>query len=382
MKILVFSPYYPPHIGGLESHSEEFNRELAKKGFTVVVYTPQLPLSAPSQEFVDGVQIIRYPAFEIIPNYPLPKFWQPSFWTSFRALYKEEMSFTISRTRFFFSSLLAFFYARTTGTQWIHIEHGSDFVQLSSQFKSLIARLYDYTFGRLVLSFSDHTVSISQAVLRFVQRFDKRPSSVIYRGIDFSIIDSVAPSREIRERFPGKIILATAARLYKWKGIECTIEAIRLLPEHLRSQIMFLIIGDGEDFERLQRLSRGLPVTLLGNVPRTEVMSLLKATDIYIHSSSPGGGLSTSLLEAMYCGNAVMATPHEGADEVVIPGETGLRIASGSPQSFSQTLQTLLSDRNLRTSLGTKASAYIRKKFSWEESVQKYIDLLKKYEIS
>jgi hypothetical protein len=30
MKILVFSPYYPPHIGELESHADEFNKHLVE----------------------------------------------------------------------------------------------------------------------------------------------------------------------------------------------------------------------------------------------------------------------------------------------------------------------------------------------------------------
>jgi glycosyltransferase involved in cell wall biosynthesis len=379
MNILVFSPYYLPHIGGLESHSEEFDKELALQGLSILVYTPQLPASAAVSEETAGVKVIRYPAFEIIPNYPLPKFWHLDFWRSFRSLYAKDIDFTISRTRFFFASLMALFYAKTARTRLIHIEHGSDFVVLSSRFTSIVARLYDLTFGRLVLRSSDHTVSISQAVSRFVKRFDARPSSIIYRGIDFSAIDSIAPSESLRKHYPGKLILATAARLYRWKGIECTIEAIRLLPESFRSQIVFLIIGDGEDFNRLTKLSQGLPITLLGNLPRTEVMSLLKAADIYIHSSSPGGGLSTSLLEAMSCGKAVIATPHEGADEVVIPGQTGLCVESGSAESFSQAIQKLVGDEALRQSLGTQAAAHIRKNFSWEKSIRQYIDLLKTY---
>ncbi len=380
MNILVFSPYYPPHIGGLESHSEEFNAAIAKRGVTVTVYAPRLPVSAAPSEATAGVKVIRYPAFEIIPNYPLPEFWNLAFWRSFRMLYSEKIDVTLSRTRFFFASLMALWYSRTARTHLIHIEHGSDFVKLSSRFTSTLARLYDLTFGYLVLRSSDHTVSISQTVSRFVKRFDARPSSIIYRGIDFPTIDGIAPSESLRKRYQGKLILTTAARLYQWKGIECTIEAIRLLPEPLRAQIIFLIIGDGEDFDHLAELSRGLPIILLGNRPRTEVLSLLKATDIYIHSSFPGGGLSTSLLEAMYCQNAVIATPHEGADEVIIPGQTGLRTLSGSPESFSRAIQKLIGDETLRRSLGTQASIHIKENFSWEKSIQQYIELLKTYE--
>ena len=80
MNVLIFSPYYPPHIGGLESHSEEFNQQLAQRGIDVLVFTPRLPKDAPERETRRGVRIIRFPAFEIIPNFPLPQFF-PFFWT-------------------------------------------------------------------------------------------------------------------------------------------------------------------------------------------------------------------------------------------------------------------------------------------------------------
>ena len=52
---------------------------------------------------------------------------------------------------------------------------------------------------------------------------------------------------------------------------------------------------------------------MLGGIKWEEAIGILKISDIYIHSSFPGGGLSTSLLEAMNCKCAVIATKNEGA---------------------------------------------------------------------
>ncbi len=383
MKILVFSPYYPPHIGGLESHSEEFNQHLAQRGIDVLVFTPRLPKDAPERETRRGVRIIRFPAFEIIPNFPLPQFlpffWTPGFWRMFCSLWNEHPDIVISRTRFFVSSLLALFYAKLRGIPLIHIEHGSDFVQLSSRFKTLIAKLYDHTFGQLIFRYSDINISISEAVQKFVNRFDKRLSPVIYRGLDFEALDAIPTNSTLKEKFPEKIIITTAARLYQWKGIENTIEAIRVLPQDLQLQIVFLIVGDGEDFERLKKLSEDLPIELLGKRSRKEVIGILKASDIYIHSSHPGGGLSTSLLEAMYCECAVIASPHEGAKEVLKNENNGILLKHVSISSLTEKISFLLKNINTAKEFGIKGKISILNSFNWPQSIAQYRSIFERY---
>jgi glycosyltransferase involved in cell wall biosynthesis len=383
MKILVFSPYYPPHTGGLESHSEEFNRHLALRDVEIVVFTPRLPENTPEEEPLhEHIRIVRFPAYEIIPNYPLPKyvpiFLSSRFFRMFLALRKEKPDIVISRTRFFNTSLFALAYAKIWKIPLVHIEHGSDFVRLSSPFKTAVAKLYDHTFGRLIFRSSDMNISISQAVRKFVGKFDRRESPVIYRGLDFDAIDVVPTNDILREKYAGKTIIATAARLYKWKGIENTIEAIRILPDDLKSKIIFLVIGDGEDFNRLKKLSRGLPIEMMGEIEHTRVIGILKAGDIYIHSSLPGGGLSTSLLEAMYCGCAIIATPNEGADEVIENDTNGLLIDETLPEAMQKAIIALSGDERKRIFLGENAKRTVIEKFSWNRSIRAYLDIFEK----
>ena len=372
MKILVFAPYYPPHIGGLESHADEFNKYLSQKGIDITVFTPQLPINAPESEIkYNGVKIIRFPAFEIISNYPLPKFWQIKFWKLFRFLFKEEFNIVISRTRFFNTSLLAFFYSKIKKIRWIHIEHGSDFVKLSSKFKTFIAKIYDHIFGFLIFRFSDQNISISKAVQRFVFKFNKRESPVIYRGLDLEQIDKISSNQKIKEQYSDKAIISFAGRLYKWKGVEDSIKAVKNLPEGIKNKIVFLIIGDGEDFKYLHKLSeKEKCIKMLGNLPHKKAISILKISDIYLHSAEPGGGLSTSLLEAMYCGCAAITTPHEGADEIIKDSVNGILFKK--PTELPEKLLDCISSEVKRNNFAENARSYIAKNFNWDDSIDAY----------
>jgi len=190
MKLLVFSPYYPPHRGGLESHSDEFNKHLAKAGAIITVFTPRLPLDAPALETIHTtVRVIRFPAVEIIHNYPFPAFWQKTFWQCWSEVQTFVPDITLSRTRFFFPSFMAGYYAWRKSVPWVHIEHGSDFAQFENPFKNALGKLYDRVFGAFILRHAKILIANSQASKDFVTQLSGRQDcQVIYRGVEKDLI--------------------------------------------------------------------------------------------------------------------------------------------------------------------------------------------------
>lgn len=373
MDVLIFAPFYPPHLGGLENYTEEFAQALSKKGVPVTVFTPLLPDDAAAREKISAnLTVIRYPAFEVVTNYPLPKFWQPVFWKLFSGLFKAKHTVVISQTRFFFSCILALAYSKWKKVRWIHVEHGSDFVNVSSAFVTFVSKIHDKTVGRIVFKCSDLNVAISQAVKRFVIRFDRRDIPVIYRGLDLGSIDNAPSDHELLRDYAGKILVAFTGRLYKWKGVENSIRAILALPEDLKRQVVFVVAGDGEDKEKLQKISAA-PVVFLGGVSRETVYAILKRADIYIHSALPGGGLSTSLLEAMYCRCAVIATKNEGADEVIEDGINGILIEASDPAVIREKLVRFIQDPQARISCSQKAREKVATQCSWDLAAERFL---------
>jgi glycosyltransferase involved in cell wall biosynthesis len=274
---------------------------------------------------------------------------------------------------------LALTYAKIKKVNWIHIEHGSDFVQLSSKIKTFFAKIYDYTFGFLIFNLSNQNISISEAVQKFVQKFNKRNSPIIYRGLNFEAIDKIRPNIAIKEKFKDKVMISFVGRLYKWKGVENSILAIKSLPEELKKKIVFLIIGDGEDFTHLEKITGSeKSILMLGKMTRENTIGILKISDIYLHSAYSGGGLSTSLLEAMYCSCAIIATPNEGANEIVENTKNGILIEKSDAKLIKKAIINLINNLEIRKNIGINAKLKILNHFTWEESITKYAEIFRK----
>ncbi len=84
---------------------------------------------------------------------------------------------------------------------------------------------------------------------------------------------------------------------------------------------------------------------------RTDVARLLQAADIFALPSH-FEGLPMSVIEAMLCGLAVIATDIRGPREQVVPNQTGLLVPPGTIAPLGEALRTLVEDPALRRRFG------------------------------
>ena len=59
MKILQQCIYFPPEVGGLESHAFYLCRDLVRLGHDVTMVTSQSKPGVPREENMDGVKVVR-----------------------------------------------------------------------------------------------------------------------------------------------------------------------------------------------------------------------------------------------------------------------------------------------------------------------------------
>lgn len=379
-KLIIFPGNFLPNVGGLETHVDEFSKYLSEnKNYQITIFSPNVHDSKETEIIHNNVKVIRYPAFFLISNFPVGKFWSFKFWKMYSNLYSIKYDIVMTRTRFFTNSFLGLIFSkvRFSKLKLIHVEHGSDFVKVDSKFTNFLSYLYDQLFGRLIFRFADKVIGVSIVAKKFVEKNfkTKLDVGVIRRGIDNSYIDSIEKDKIIKKKYENKTIILFIGRLYKWKGVSNTIKAYKDLPEELKKNSVFLIGGYGEDLERLKEEAKSEKnIIFLGRVPFGKNYSLMKSSDIYIHSSYSGGGLSSTLMQFMYCKNAIIASPHEGANEIV-NGASGILLEDNSHEEIHYHLKKLLVNKNKIIELKEMSHNYIRKKLSWKKSVQEYIKI-------
>jgi len=194
------------------------------------------------------------------------------------------------------------------------------------------------------------------------ERDGRRPSRVIALGIDLDRFEGAQPALEHDGPLVGNV-----ARLAPQKDHRTLIEAARLVPE-----AEFVVAGDGELRDELERLAEGSRVRFLG--ARDDVPDVLASLDVFAFPSL-FEGLCLAVIEAQAAGVPVVATPVGGIRETVVEGETGLLVPTGDPPALAAAIRRLLEDRNAAQAIAAEAKRRVLERFSIERMVEETLRL-------
>ena len=226
----------------------------------------------------------------------------------------------------------------------IHTRHHGMADRLSPR-QGLLVRLASRLTDRFVCVSAD---SARQAVQQGVS---PRIVRTLHNGIDLTRFDphpppSPPPGGGGGEGWGRPVV--TVARLSPEKDITTLLRAAALAVAEDPS-FRLEIAGDGPGMAELRRTASDLQldgcVHFHGQV--RDVPALLARAGLFALSSLTEG-VSLTLLEAMACGVAVVATRVGGNPEVVADGETGLLVPPADPKALAQALLQLRRDQGQR----------------------------------
>ncbi len=185
---------------------------------------------------------------------------------------------------------------------------------------------------------------------------------------------------------PGDRYRLVAVGSLRWrKGFEYALLAVDALVRE-GIPVSLDIIGDdpaaevGETSER-ERLRSSITdlglqdrVRLRGQLEPADVLTALQQSDVLLHTSL-SEGLPNSVLEAMACGLAVVATDVGGTREAVRDGIEGFLVPARDIGATVSALRALWQEPELRARMGVAGRARVEAEFTVERQIDRWVEL-------
>jgi glycosyltransferase involved in cell wall biosynthesis len=353
--------YYPPEVGGLESHVHYLCRALVERGHEVDVVTSHSVPGTATTELRDGVRVWRtwFPGRSTVG-------WAAHAAGSIRRSVSLAREADILHAQAF-QSVPPLQVARAVyGTPLVTTLHTSHFLKLAKRagWKTLLGRLVEA---------GDYTVAASQEIADVAEGLGSGARvEALTNGVETSIFRPVEPALEAPPE--GRLRIVVPRRLFEKNGVEYFIRALPQLSAAL--DVEAVLVGDGPERERLERLAADLGVTdrirFLGAQAHDQMPAILSSADVAVFPSLMEA-TSIAALECMACELPVAASRVGGLPEI-IDEEVGTLFEPANPEDLAHKLTVLLRRDDL-TALGGFARSRVVEQWSNARLADRHIEI-------
>lgn len=329
---------YPPHIGGVSSHTYLLSQELKKRGDEVYVLT----YPHPDVEDLDGVKVKTAYAPNIKGLRGL--FFLLSSILKLRSMIRYYNIDLIHAHFLLPPGLIGVIAGSISGTKTAVTAHGSD---LFIQTKNPVLRF----FIKYVLGKADYVLVVNQTLKNKILELGINPDKV-YITPNAVDVDKFNPDNkqlpvDVKIRHDKPVVLFVGNLVYQ-KGVEYLLEAKKLM----NTGAELLIVGDGplrHDLEKKVRDNEIQDVVFVG--ARRDVEKIMPSADLFVLPSI-SEGFPITILEAMASGLPVVATRVGGIPEVM-DKDVGIMVEPSDPGELARAIDVILEDQALKNSMKT-----------------------------
>lgn len=363
LRILQVAPFFPPHVGGIESHVEGLSRKLAEAGHEVVVCTSRVPRSARSGR-LDGVEVRRFR----VPFSPLNNPLMPSL--VLELLRRGDFDVVHTHGHYQASSSAAVLSNVCRRRPMVLTCHGATLGY--SGWKRWVERVFDGTAGRCTLRSADRIIALTPTQSELLRGLGAPAERIVVVPVWVGLPPPERDGGEAAFRAAhgladGKVLLFVG-RLLPVKGLNYLIEA---LPLTRTAPVLVVIGGEAPGYpgtleslvQQVKRLGLERRVLFLGRFEHEALADAYAAADLFVLPSL-GEGLPVALLEAMAHGRCVLATDVPGSRDVVKDGVNGALVPARDPGALAAKIDALLADGDLRARLGAHARRDVERKYA------------------
>ncbi len=326
--------YFPPEVGGLESHVYHLCRAMAAAGHQVDVVTSRSQPGLPRHEVMEGVRVWRT--------------WLPSRstlgWAAFAFASMARFgalaeNADILHAQDIASVLPAMAARRVRAAPLVTTYHTSHFLRRAG------SPFWRPVFRRF-LQAADHNLAASEEIAGVGEslapgvRVEPLPN-----GVDTDLFRPVAPT--LPPAVGGRRRLVVPRRLFPKNGVEYFVRALPLMAAEV--DVEAVVVGDGPERGKLEALASqlgvGARVAFLGARPHGEMPGVLSSAELAVFPSLMEA-TSVAALECLACEVPVAASRVGGLPEIVSDDVGGL-FEPVSPEDLARNVVRLLRQEDL-----------------------------------
>jgi len=369
LKVVIFSGFYQPFLGGIERYTEKLTHELRRLGYRIVIVTTN-HTSLPETEKGD-VTVYRLPSYGLFKNrYPLPRLGR-RYRTLMNKIEQENADLVICNTRFQLTTLIGLRYAKRNNLKSLIIEHGSSHFSIGVRSLDFLGGIYEHILTRVIKHYkSTAYYGVSLKCNEWLKHFGIAARGVFYNSIDSSVEVRLPPDNPYMDKFQNKVVITYAGRILKEKGIGLLLGAFQDICNKYEN-VVLVVAGDGPQLPQLEAKYKQNPrIIFKGKLGYKNLMQLLGRTDIFCHPSMYPEGLPTAILEAGIMKTAVIATDRGGTKEVISDERYGI-IVNESEDDLKRALEDLLAHPSQVEELKENLYMRVKQSFIWEVTARK-----------
>ncbi|WP_029408447.1 glycosyltransferase WbuB [Thiomicrorhabdus sp. Milos-T2] len=402
MKILLISTNYSPELTGIGKYSGEMAQWLSDNGHDVLVICS--PPYYPEWKVSEGYSAWKYQkqTSENLTVYRCP-IWVPAKPSGLKRLV-HLASFALTslpvvlRHIFWradvviciepplFNSFGAILTSKLSGAK--SILHIQDF-EVDAAFELGIVKAnwlkrFIYGFERFLMRRFDKVSTISEAMLdKLDQKNIPKDKQLFFPNwVDTSFIHPLETVSEYRAELNiplDKPVVLYSGNMGEKQGLEIVIEAARNLKDQ---NIQFILCGSGAALERLQTLAEGLDnIIWLPLQPFERLNQFLNLADIHLLPQQAGAAdlvMPSKLTGILSSGRPVVATAQQGTQVARVVEGKGSVVEPANTEAFTQAIEALANNPDLRIELGLKARDYAENNLEYNAIMRNFKTELKK----
>ncbi len=351
MRLLVHSLYFPPEVGGLETHVLTLCQALLRRGHEVFVVTSRSQPGLPREEVYEGVPVRRV----FCPG-KNPLGWVTTSFAAAPLMYRLARSADVIHVHTFPSIVPAVPPRRLMKVPLVATIHTSHFLRLAKKGAWRPVLRFLLKQPDLLLAPS---IEIRDVCLSLV------PSADAHALVNAVDVERFRPVEPAIERRGDEKIVVVPRRLFHKNGVEFAIRALPLVRRRFNAHLY--LIGDGPLREPLQKLASELGVGefvhFLGKKPNAQMPAYLSSADVVVIPSLMEA-TSVAGLEAMACERVVVASDVGGLPEIV-SSETGRLARPADPEDLAERICEVLSLPDAaRAQMGRRAREVVVSRWS------------------